>query len=61
MGKNQDSISFVKDRAGHDYMYTMDDNKIKNQLGFCPEADFNDGLTQTVNWYLSNKNQWFTK
>ena len=61
MDKNQDSISYVKDRAGHDYVYTMDDTKIKTQLDFRLETDFYDGLVQTINWYLSNKNQWSIK
>lgn len=61
MGKDQNHISYVEDRAGHDYVYTMDDTKIKTQLNFYPEVDFDKGLIQTVEWYLSNKDQWLTK
>ncbi len=55
LGKGEDSITFVKDRAGHDRRYAIDPTKIKNELGWYPEIKFEDGIKQTVNWYLNNK------
>ncbi|MCD7723269.1 MAG: dTDP-glucose 4,6-dehydratase [Clostridiales bacterium] len=48
-------ISFVKDRAGHDLQYTIDSSKIKNELNWRDETDFDSGLGQTVDWYLNNR------
>jgi len=50
-------ITFVKDRPGHDLRYAIDASKFKNELGWKPEVDFEEGLRKTVNWYLSNQ-QW---
>jgi dTDP-glucose 4,6-dehydratase len=48
-------IEFVKDRAGHDFRYAIDDSKARSQLGFKPDfASFEDGLKSTVDWYLAN-------
>lgn len=47
-------ITFVKDRAGHDRRYAIDAGKIKNQLGWQPTVTFEDGIRQTVDWYLGN-------
>jgi dTDP-glucose 4,6-dehydratase len=46
--------TFVKDRPGHDRRYAIDFSKIKNELGWEPRYSFEDGMAQTVNWYLSN-------
>jgi dTDP-glucose 4,6-dehydratase len=48
-------ITFIKDRAGHDRRYAIDATKIRNELGWKPEKSFEDGLYQTVQWYLNNK------
>jgi dTDP-glucose 4,6-dehydratase len=50
--KNQ--ISFVKDRPGHDYRYAIDDTLARNQLGFRPRTTLEEGLQETVAWYLAN-------
>ncbi len=55
-GTSEKLITFVKDRAGHDKRYAIDASKIKNELGWEPETDFETGLRKTVKWYLSNKN-----
>jgi dTDP-glucose 4,6-dehydratase len=51
----EDLISFVPDRAGHDFRYAIDAQKIKNELGWQPEASFQSGLQDTVGWYLENQ------
>ena len=46
--------TFVKDRPGHDRRYAIDCSKIKEELGWVPKYRFEDGMAQTVDWYLSN-------
>lgn len=48
-------ITFVKDRAGHDWRYAIDATKLKNDLGWVPSVTFEEGLEQTVDWYLANE------
>lgn len=50
-------ITFVPDRPGHDRRYAMDIRKIKQELGWTPQASFQSGLAQTIRWYLDNP-QW---
>ena len=45
-------ITFVKDRPGHDTRYAIDASKIKNDLNWEANVDFENGLKETVNWYL---------
>ena len=47
-------ITFVKDRPGHDRRYAIDASKIKQQLGWRPAVNFDEGLSKTVSWYLEN-------
>ncbi|MBT3864714.1 dTDP-glucose 4,6-dehydratase [Candidatus Peregrinibacteria bacterium] len=47
-------ITFIKDRPGHDRRYAIDANKIKTELGWTPTVTFEQGLTETVQWYLDN-------
>jgi dTDP-glucose 4,6-dehydratase len=49
-----DLINFVQDRPGHDHRYAIDSSKIKRELGWKAEVEFEQGLRQTVEWYLSN-------
>jgi len=49
------TISFVKDRPGHDRRYAIDCGKIKKELGWKQSVDFEEGLKQTVDWYFKNK------
>lgn len=51
---HEELITFVKDRPGHDRRYAIDASKIKNQLGWKPENDFESGLRKTMRWYLDN-------
>jgi len=52
---NDDLITFVKDRLGHDRRYAIDPTKIMNELGWKPETDFNTGILKTVRWYLEHQ------
>jgi dTDP-glucose 4,6-dehydratase len=48
-------ITYVTDRAGHDYRYAMDPTKIQSELGWKPEDTFDTGIRKTVQWYLDNQ------
>ena len=54
MGKNESSIKYVKDRPGHDKRYAIDCSKAEKELGWNPTHIFEEGLKETVQWYLSN-------
>ena len=54
MNKSDDLIKFVEDRPGHDLRYSMDSKKISNELGWKIKTSFDDGLQNTINWYLNN-------
>lgn len=58
LGKPESLIRFVKDRPGHDRRYAIDPTKIKNELGWYPETDFESGIEKTVRWYLENREWW---
>lgn len=53
-----DLITFVKDRPGHDRRYAIDPAKIETGLGWKHETDFDQGIAQTVDWYLANRPWW---
>lgn len=59
-GTSEQLITFVKDRAGHDARYAIDASKIKDELGWIPSITFEEGLRQTVNWYLYNE-EWLNR
>ncbi len=54
-GSSAQLITYVKDRAGHDLRYAIDASKLKNELGWVPSLQFEEGLEKTVDWYLENK------
>jgi dTDP-glucose 4,6-dehydratase len=54
-GESAQLIAFVKDRAGHDARYAIDATKLKNELGWEPSIQFEEGLEKTVDWYLANE------
>ncbi len=51
-------ITYVTDRKGHDLRYAIDPTKIHQELGWLPETRFDDGILQTINWYLENQQWW---
>lgn len=54
-GTSEELITYVKDRPGHDRRYAIDASKINNELGWKPTVTFEEGLSQTIDWYLANK------
>ncbi len=54
-GQSEHLISYVTDRAGHDLRYAIDSNKLKNELGWEPSLQFEEGIEKTVQWYLDNE------
>jgi len=57
-GSRRDLITFVTDRPGHDRRYAIDCSKIAAELGWQPSRSFEEGLAQTVSWYLDNEDWW---
>jgi dTDP-glucose 4,6-dehydratase len=57
-GRRADLIRFVSDRPGHDFRYAMDITKIEGELGWRPSRTFEQGLRETVAWYLRNGGWW---
>lgn len=53
-GTSAKLITFVKDRPGHDLRYAIDASKINKELGWKPSVTFEEGLSQTIDWYLQN-------
>jgi len=53
-----DLITFVDDRLGHDFRYSLNIEKIKNTLNWLPKKNIHDGLEYTVKWYIDNKEWW---
>jgi dTDP-glucose 4,6-dehydratase len=51
-------ITFVRDRPGHDRRYAIDCSKIEQELGWTPSRTFEDGLADTIGWYLENEDWW---
>jgi dTDP-glucose 4,6-dehydratase len=58
-GTSEKLITFVKDRAGHDLRYAIDASKLQKELGWVPSLKFEEGLSLTIDWYLSNQD-WLT-
>lgn len=54
-GESERLITFVTDRAGHDFRYAIDSSKLQNELGWKPEVKFDEGFEKTVEWYLANQ------
>ncbi len=54
-GESGKLITYVTDRAGHDFRYAIDSSKLQNELGWKPEVKFDEGFERTVDWYLANQ------
>jgi len=58
-GESEKLITYVKDRPGHDRRYAIDATKLNKELGWKPSVTFEEGLSQTIDWYLENT-AWLT-
>jgi dTDP-glucose 4,6-dehydratase len=58
-GENRQLITFVKDRPGHDRRYAIDASRLKNDLGWEPDYTFENGIAETIDWYLEHQ-EWVT-
>ena len=59
VGESEKLITYVKDRPGHDRRYAIDATKLNKELGWYPSVTFEQGLSQTIDWYLENTT-WLT-
>ncbi|MDD4832775.1 MAG: GDP-mannose 4,6-dehydratase, partial [Clostridia bacterium] len=57
---DENLITHVTDRLGHDRRYAIDASKIKNELGWTPQTEFCNGIEQTLSWYKNNS-EWLKK
>jgi dTDP-glucose 4,6-dehydratase len=58
-GRDWDSyVDYVEDRKGHDRRYSLNDDKIRRELGYAPHVEFIEGLAATVQWYRDNEAWW---
>ena len=53
-GTSEKLITYVRDRAGHDLRYAIDATKLKDELGWMPSLQFEEGISKTIDWYLNN-------
>ena len=58
LGKGEELIHYVTDRPGHDQRYAIDPAKIEKELGWQPTTKFDQGIKQTIQWYLDNRSWW---
>lgn len=58
LNKSEKLITYVTDRPGHDMRYAIDPQKIKDELGWYPETDFETGISKTLQWYRDNRPWW---
>ena len=57
-GSARELVTFVEDRAGHDWRYAIDARKAAAELGYTPQESFETGLERTVDWFLANEQWW---
>ena len=58
LDKPESLISYVEDRKGHDLRYGIDAAKIRNELNWKPEIDFDSGIQVTIDWYINHRSWW---
>ena len=56
--KYNELITFVNDRAGHDFRYAINSSKINNELQWSPKESFETGILKTIDWYINNDIWW---
>jgi dTDP-glucose 4,6-dehydratase len=59
-GTSEKLITYVTDRAGHDFRYAIDAGKIKKELGWEPSLQFEEGIEKTIDWYVQNE-EWLNQ
>ena len=59
LDKPEDRLEFGEERPGEDLRYSLDSAKIHNELGWKPKISLDDGLKNTINWYISNDDEWW--
>jgi dTDP-glucose 4,6-dehydratase len=58
-GKSEEeTFEFVADRKGHDVRYSLTGNKVRKELGITPRVEFEEGLRETIDWYVANESWW---
>lgn len=60
LNKSEDLIAYVEDRLGHDRRYAIDNHKITSKLGWAPAYTFEEGIRETIEWYLKN-DEWMSQ
>lgn len=58
LDEDETKIEYVQDRPGHDFRYSVNWNKIRDELHYLPQIDFEKGLRETIDWYQSNQQWW---
>ena len=58
MGQGIDCLSYVEDRVGHDFRYSVNSSKVHSKIGFKPRISFSKGLSDTSKWYEDNQSWW---
>jgi len=58
LGEYDSRIEYVEDRLGHDFRYSVNWEKIRDELGYQPQIDFEKGLRETIDWYQNNQSWW---
>ena len=58
LDRPENLITFVEDRPGHDRRYAMDFTKATREMGWVPTRVFEEGLAETVRWYVENRGWW---
>ena len=58
LGRPESRIAYVTDRKGHDLRYGIDAGKLRQELGWRPAVSFDEGLRQTIRWYLEHRSWW---
>jgi dTDP-glucose 4,6-dehydratase len=58
LGGDDSRIEYVEDRLGHDFRYSVNWEKIRDELGYQPQIDFEKGLRETIDWYQNNQSWW---